>query len=291
MADEPIFERAPGEKTEDNRSGLSIFFGVLFRKFWKLMTVNLMYLVFNIPAIIIAFILSYFLVIFFIPETAGYTSDDIWLLIMYSGFPTAMFFMAVPLITVGPAQAGLAYLMRCYSYERPTFTWSDFKDKMKENLKQGIVVCLINLFLLLFLLLDLYLYPKVSDGGILFSVANGLMIMVFILFLMASLYIYPMMVTYNLRIKDLYKNAVLFALARFVPNLVILVLCFLVILGPTLIFSLTSSGIVLAITYVLYLSLGFTLPGLITGFIVNPVMDKYMGRKEPAGNGNGNPQP
>ena len=150
---------------------------------------------------------------------------------------------------------------------------------MKENMKQGIIVSLINLFILVFLVFDLYLYPKVSDGGALFSIANGLIIMVFVLFVMASLYIYPMMVTYELRIRDLYKNAILFALARFVPNLVILALCFLVIIGPTLIFLLTANGIVLMVTYVFYLFLGFTLPGLIINFLINPVMDKYLNRK------------
>jgi len=279
MADEPIFEGAPGEKIEDNRSRLAIFFGVLYRKFWKLITVNLMFLVFNIPAIIISYFLSVYLVALFIPEAANIPITEFSMLVFDSGFPTAMFFMAIPIITVGPAQAGLTYLLRCYSYERPTFNWSDFKDKMKENMKQGIIVSLINLFILIFLLFDLYLYPKVTDGGVLFSIANGLIIMVFILFVMASLYIYPMMVTYELRIRDLYKNAILFALARFVPNLVILALCFLVIIGPTLIFLLTANGIVLMVTYVFYIALGFTLPGLIINFLINPVMDKYLNRK------------
>ncbi len=280
MADEPIFERLPGEEYQDNRSRLAIFFGVLYRKFWRLITVNLMFMVFNAPAIIFSYFLSVYLVILFIPEAAAIQMDEIRLMVFDSGFPTVMFFMAVPIITVGPAQAGLTYLLRCYSYERPTFTWLDFKDKMKENLKQGIGVSFINLFLLLFLILDLYLYPRVSDGGALFSIANGLIIVMFILFLMASLYIYPMMVTYELRIRDLYKNAVLFALARFVPNLAILFLCLLVIIGPTIILFLTSNGIVLLFTYLLYACFGFTLPGLIINFLVNPVMDKHLNRKE-----------
>ena len=160
-----------------------------------------MFLVFNIPAIIISYFLSVYLVALFIPEAANIPITEFSMLVFDSGFPTAMFFMAIPIITVGPAQAGLTYLLRCYSYERPTFNWSDFKDKMKENMKQGIIVSLINLFILVFLVFDLYLYPKVSDGGALFSIANGLIIMVFVLFVMASLYIYPMMVTYELRIR------------------------------------------------------------------------------------------
>ena len=103
MADEPIFEGAPGEKIEDNRSRLAIFFGVLYRKFWKLITVNLMFLVFNIPAIIISYFLSVYLVALFIPEAANIPITEFSMLVFDSGFPTAMFFMAIPIITVGPA--------------------------------------------------------------------------------------------------------------------------------------------------------------------------------------------
>lgn len=280
MADEPIFERAPDEKNEDNRSRLNIFFGVFFRKFWKLITINLMFLLFNLPAIIISSLISFFMVMMFIPEAPQATPDELFTLMFVSGFPTAMFFMAIPIITVGPAQAGLTYLMRCYAYERPTFNWSDFKDKMKENMKQGILVSLINLFILVFLIVDLYLYPLVSNGSTLFSIFNGLVIVVFLLYMMASLYIYPMMVTYKLRIRDLYKNAILFALARFIPNLAILILCFLVIIAPTILVSLTSSVFILVLTYVIYFTFGFTLPGLIINYLINPVMDKYLNKKE-----------
>jgi len=278
MGEEPIFDKLPGEEYEDNRSGLARFFSVFIGKFWRLITVNLMFMVFNIPAIVVSYFLSVYLVALFIPEANSMSADDFRVLVLDSGFPTAMFFMAVPIITFGPAQAGLTYLLRCYSYERPTFTWSDFKDKMKENFRQGIIASMINLFVIVFLLFDLYLYPRVSDGNMFFTVANGLMVMVFILFMMACLYIYPMMVTYELRIKDLYKNAVIFALARFVPNLGILLLCFLIVIGPTLLFYVTSSGIVLVITYLLYLTLGFTLPGLIINFTVNPYMDRYLNK-------------
>lgn len=278
MAEEPIFENLPGEEYEDNRSRLAIFLGVLGRKFSRLILVNLMFMVFNIPAIILSYYISVYMVALFVPGANTMSMEDFRILVLDSGFPTAMFFMAVPVITFGPAQAGLTYLLRCYSYERPTFTWSDFKDKMKENMRQGIIVSVINISVFIFLLIDLYLYPRVSNGNALFSVANGLMVIVFVLFIMACMYLYPMMVTYELRIRDLYKNAVIFALARFVPNLAVLFLCFLVTVGPTLLFYVAPSGIILVITYLLYITLGFTLPGLIINFMVNPAMDKHLNR-------------
>ena len=134
MADEPIFEGAPGEKIEDNRSRLAIFFGVLYRKFWKLITVNLMFLVFNIPAIIISYFLSVYLVALFIPEAANIPITEFSMLVFDSGFPTAMFFG--DLLSGWSCPGRVDLFARCYSWG--TFQLVDFKDKMKENMKQGI---------------------------------------------------------------------------------------------------------------------------------------------------------
>ena len=66
-SDEIIFDVAPGEQFVDDRSRITIFFQVLGRKFWKLITVNLMYMLFNIPAIIVAVFLGMYMMELFIP--------------------------------------------------------------------------------------------------------------------------------------------------------------------------------------------------------------------------------
>lgn len=282
MSEEKIFDVLPGEEYEEDRSKLNIFFGVLSRKFWKLISINLMFILFNLPAIILCFFLSPYLLGLFLPAAVDTAQNDLLTAILAMGFPIMTFLLSVPVITVGPAQAGLTYLMKCYAYELPTFMWSDFRDKMKENFKQGFIVGLINLFVVLFLIVDLYLYGKLTNGeGFLMPIANGLMIVIFILFLMMSMYLYPMMVGYSLKIKDLYKNALLFAFARFLPNLGVLLLCALITLGPIIITWLTASIVPLAIAYVIYLCFGFTLPGLIINSVINPTIDKFLQPEEP----------
>lgn len=282
MAEEKIFDIAPGEKYEDNRSRFTIFFQVLGRKFWKLININLMFILFNFPSILVSLALSTFMVNFFMPamERIGAEGGALTVLFVVT-FPVMMFLMAVPAVSFGPSQAGMTYLLRCFSYESPTFIWSDFKDKIKENLKQGIIVGLINLLMTVFILFDLYLYSRFnSSSSFLFPIANGLLLVVFLIFLMMNLYIYPMMVTYELKLKDLYKNALLFAFARFLPNLGILVLCFILILAPVILIQFTASVMVLTILYAFYILLGFSLPGYIINFFVNPVIDKYLMPKE-----------
>lgn len=274
--EEKIFDVAPGEKYVDDRSKVTIFFQVLGRKFWKLMSMNLIFVIFNIPSIIISFFLSGYVTNIFTPIIQS--SDDLVAILFVYGFPAMVFLMVVPVITVGPAQAGLTYLLRCFSYELPTFYWSDFKDKMKENLKQGIIVSLINLVAVVLLLIDFFLYDQISSTGANFvlSAANGLLIVVFLLFMMMGMYIYPMMVSYELKLKNLYKNAFLFSIGRFLPNLGVLLINFLLVIGPMAVVMFTGNAIALVIVYIYYILLGFTLPGLIMNFFINPVVDKYL---------------
>ncbi|NLE25740.1 MAG: DUF624 domain-containing protein [Clostridiaceae bacterium] len=274
--EEKVFNVAPEEVYEDNRSRLTIFFQVLGRKFWKLIEFNLFYVVFNIPAIVISYFLSGYL-ISSLPLAIESPADIVVFLFVY-GFPPMMLLMAIPVIAVGPAQAGLTYLLRCFSYEMPTFYWSDFKDKMKENFKQGLIVSLINLAAFIFILLDFNLYGQISknNSSLLFAAANGILILILILFIMMGMYIYPMMVTYELKIKDLYKNAFLFSIGRFLPNIAVLLICVLLIMAPLLIVVFTGSAVALAVVYIYYILLGFTLPGLVINFFINPIIDKYL---------------
>ncbi|MGI6622009.1 MAG: YesL family protein [Acetivibrionales bacterium] len=279
--EEKIFDVAPGEKYVDDRSRMTIFFQVLGRKFWKLISMNLIFLIFNIPSIIISFFLSGYVINVFSPFIEN--ADEMAAVLFVYSFPLLMFLMVIPAITVGPAQAGLTYLLRCFSYELPTFYWSDFKDKMKENLKQGIAVSLINLVAIVLLIIDFYLYGQMTDNGsnFMLSAANGLLIVVFLLFVMMSMYIYPMMVSYELNLKNLYKNAFLFSIGRFLPNLGVLIICFLLVIGPMAVVMFSGNAIVLVIVYIYYLILGFSLPGLVLNFFINPAIDKYL-RPAPA---------
>jgi len=279
--DEKIFDVAPDEKYVDNRSRFTIFFQVFGRKFWKLIGMNLLFIVFNIPSIIISYFLSAFVTDMFMPFIAN--QEDMAIIMMIYGFPFMIFLMVIPAVTVGPAQAGMTYLLRCFSYEQPTFYWSDFIEKMKENLKQGIAVCLINLAITAVMFVDFYLYDQLTAGGanFMFQLANGLLIIAFILFLMMNMYIYPMMVTYELKLRDLYKNAFLFSMGKFLPNLLVLLICFILVMAPMLVVILTGNGTVLFIVYIYYLLLGFALPGLVLNFFINPVIDRYL-RPAPA---------
>ena len=85
------------------------------------------------------------------------------------------------------------------------------------------IVALINTVVTVLVLFDIYFYISYRTENLIITAASVLIIVAFLVFMMMSMYIYPMMVTFNLSIKQLYKNSFLFAIMKFIPNLLILI--------------------------------------------------------------------
>jgi uncharacterized membrane protein YesL len=282
--EEKVFDLSPDEKYVDTRGRIAVFFDVLTGKFWRLIPINFLYILFNIPAILVSIFFSTYIMELFLPGAENATTQDISMRFIMQGLPFALLFMVIPAICIGPAQAGMTYLLRCFSYELPTFTWSDFRDKMRENLKQGFIASILNILIAAFLIIDIYFYSKINLGSEFFTVVSSAIIfLAVVIFLMMNFYIYPMMVVYDLKLKHIYKNAFLFAFAKFLPNLLLMVICYLLVIGPIILVEISRSSLLLSIAYAYYIILGFSLPGLIVNFYVNPVIDKYL---RPAANEN-----
>jgi uncharacterized membrane protein YesL len=166
--------------------------------------------------------------------------------------------LCIPVVTVGPAQAGFTYLLRNYAREEHAFVWWDFKDNALKNMKQSLAICVIDFIATIVMGITINFYSSYMGNGIISAIASGLVILAFIIFLMMHIYIYPMLVTFKLTVKQLYKNAFVFAVIKFLPNLGILLLC------AVLLFS--SIGFYPVIGIILYIFITVSLIGFITNF-------------------------
>ncbi|MDD4188903.1 MAG: DUF624 domain-containing protein [Eubacteriales bacterium] len=264
-------KEGPGiDKDAPPEPRIVVFFRVIGRKFWNLISINLLYFVFNIPAIPAMMAVMMFA---FPAEISGDALLDILI-----RFALGTFLLCVPVIAVGPAQSGLTYILRNYSNEEHAFIWMDFKDAAKKNLKQSLLISAIDFLIVIALCIAVNFYLRFPDGGTIMKIIAGFVIMAFILFMMMHIYIYPMLVTFNLKLKDIYKNALIFAVMKFIPNLGILAVCFL--LSAAVFFLNTVAG------FVFYILIAGSITGLIMNFYSNPVLVKYLSseedKKEPA---------
>lgn len=236
-----------------------VFFQVFSRKFWNLVKLNILFMLFNLPALIAVMLAMGY--IFQNPMFEDAISD----LIMRFIFGSIL--ICIPVITVGPAQAGFTYVLRNYSREEHAFLWWDFKDNAILNFKESIIISIIDLVVVILFGININFYLTNGSNNILTTIASTLLIMAFTIFIMMHMYIYPMLVTFKLSIKQIYKNAFVFALMKFIPNLGLLLLCILLIF---LSFLNTIIGIVL------FPLLTVSTIGLIINSYVYPKLKKYM---------------
>jgi len=235
-----------------------VFFEILLRKFWSLMKINIMFFLFNLPALAV--------VLFISPSVfSGSLHENVSIDLMVK-FILGIILLCVPIITVGPAQAGFTYILRNYAREEHAFIWWDFKDYAKKNFKQSTIVSIVDLLFTLVIFNAFVFYTNYATG-ILAVVGRVIIIVAFVLFMMMHLYIYPMMVTFKLTIKQIYKNALLFSLIKLVPNIGILILIAVICYGSFLIPYLGLFMLPL---------LTLSIIGLLNNFYVFPILKKYM---------------
>lgn len=129
------------------------------------------------------------------------------------------------------------------------------------------IVSIINAFFTVLVILDIYFYLNFNKDNLLMTAATAFIIVAFLIFMMMSMYIYPMMVTFDLTIRQLYKNAFLFAIMKFFPNLLILIVIFLIVF-----FSFYYP----VIGYLMFIFITMGLTSYITNFYVYSKIDKYM---------------
>lgn len=248
------------------KSPFIVFFEILQRKFWNFIKVNLMFLIFNIPATIFGMFILTFLFPNILPDALKDTDTLMSDIMLKFIFLTLM--MCIPMITTGPSQAGFTYILRNYAREEHAFIWSDFVETAKKNMKQSLIISTINTFVTFLMLFSIRAYLIIGSGNIIMMAGSAMMIVLFIIFAIMNMYIYPIMITFDLKIKQIYKNALIFAVVKFLPNLGILLLSvFLIIL------SFYFNPIIGIIIY-LFFTVSFI--GFLTNFYVYPKLKKYM---------------
>jgi uncharacterized membrane protein YesL len=250
----------PGiDKDAPPKARFIVFFEVLGRKFWNLVKMNILYNLFNLPAIIAAFYATHS--IFRVQMI-----EDIWGELMVRLFMSA-FLICIPVIAIGPAQAGYTYILRNYSREEHAFLWWDFKETALKNFKESTIICVLDFFFVLLFGYAINFWVRAEMDSVIPVIASTFLIMAFIVFLMMHLYIYPMLITFKLTVRQIYRNALIFALAKFLPNLGILLLCFLI---------LVATFIYPVIGIILYIFFTVSFIGLITNFYSYPKLKKYI---------------
>ena len=250
------------------------FFDIFFRKFWHFSKTSMLYSITLIPTfIIIAFLMMIVTLKMAEGVATEITSQESAWIILPALFLANLY---TALWGMGPATAGVTYIMRNFSREEHAWLWSDFKDSVKGNFKQAIVVFLIDLVMAVLFYVAIVVYSSMTGF---MSALVGIVYLMIAIYTMMHFYIYPMMVTFDLKLKDLYRNALLFTISKLPSNLfVAAVLVLLHLVLP--IYLIFVGGQYTMILLLVFLMLEIVILQGFSAFLVNfnayPKLKKYM---------------
>ena len=255
-----------------------LFWEMLRVRFSALIRLNLMYVVAWLPTMIVIMIGAMSLLTGLTTED-GQAVENVMELAQSILFSTLV--LLIPCVTItGIVTPGVAYVTRNWSRDEHAFIWSDFKDAVKENWKQGLVLSLVTS------LVPLIVYTCWNFYGSLASTQSAVMIVPQVLVLMlgviwylAVTYMHPLIVSYKLKMKDVLRNGVLLAIARLPMSVGIRLLhCLPMVIGVCLAFFVSPMYCILGL-FAYYLIIGFSLSRFVTASYTNAVFDRFINSK------------
>lgn len=249
----------------DEKSKVQLFFEILGVKFWQLVKLNLIMLVFLIPTIVWSYI-SFIAM----SSSASIQETGMYRLVYFAGLIPCLLIFA-------PSLAGASYVIRNFTQDRHAWPWSDFWQRLKENLKQAVLYMLIYSAFLFLGQLVLHMYNIIGAGSMLIVFAKALFIITYIFVIISIIYVYPMIVTYDLKLKDIIRNSFLLSIGRLFHTVGITLLS----LVPAIIFLLLAfvNSLFLAALALYLILVGIALMMYVQITYTTDTFEKYMSKQ------------
>lgn len=273
------------EKGEDTTPNIRYFFKSIWRKFSKLISINFLLIFQYLP--LLGAILAYF----WVEKTPTFTSLNYPLLYgmaQFSGDPSEFILaisssrqLHIPVISLrviltiaaflllyilwnGIFNVGITYLMREMVRGNSVFLFSDFKYAVKKNFKQGFLLGIFDAILQGVFVFD---FMNMPDSGILYFLIYGIAILYFFM----RFYLYLMLITFDMKISKMFKNALIFTVLGLKRNL--LAVLWIIVMA-----------VLNFLLFLLYMPLGIALPAIYflsfstftTTYAAYPIIKQYM---------------
>ncbi|MBR4703848.1 MAG: hypothetical protein IKO91_08380 [Oscillospiraceae bacterium] len=262
-----LLDNAPVKK------GFFRFFEIYFRKFWRFLTLNLLYFLITLPMLLYVF----YTVNGIFAERLEAMGEGV---ILFSGISfLAVFFdfvprvLNIPLLIIsvllyGPITMGLTYIFRNFAREEHAWT-SDLWSRAWSNARQGLFFGIADI-LVLWLCVNGAFFDLSSSGALwaLSAVRRVLSVLALVIWVFMRHYTYLMAVTVNLSVFRILKNAWLFVVLGFGRN----VLSTLVTLG-CLFLSFFLVPLLTVVTLPLFF---YSFTWFCTIFTCYPIVKKYI---------------
>lgn len=265
----------PDLEVNVNPNPIKAFFEVLKIKIWDLVKINMLFAIFVVPTAIWAGInitvISRALESFANDGTmasAFFEGGIYWMVgIFFAGLIPCLLIMSLAL-------PSLNYITRSYAREFHVWMMEDFLEKIKENWKQSLLYALALGVVIFVMYISTTFYTFESVNTPMFSILRGVMFVLAGLILVSTTFIYPLMVTFELKLKDLVRNSFLLTIAKLPQTLLILLVTAILPIFFIWLSVVWQYGTIALFAY--YVLFGFSFNSFIINAYTNRIFEKII---------------
>lgn len=183
---------------------------------------------------------------------------------------------ALTMFTFGCVNAGTTYVLRNIARGEPVSVWSDFIRAVKNNWKQALPFGVVDFLIISITVLNLAAGVNRGLGGFADAFVFWLSVILCVLFLLMRPYIYLQMVSFDLNIAKILKNSCIFLIVGFKRNAVAL-LGILVVLAVEAFLVLAFRGFLISLAVAAPLLILFAALSYMTVFAAYFKINEVMG--------------
>ena len=250
------------------RTRFELFKTVLSVRKGGMLGLNLLYLLFWIPALFWTFLNLIQLAAEDAP--ALYSLGFTWLTLM------------LPLIALtGPFNMGVSYVMGHWARDEHSFAWMDFRHGVRSNWKSGLIFGIINGLMPLLAFLCLSFYGGMLSRSPMYYLPLAVVLAAYVLWNMCALILPTLLTGYELRFFSALKNSFLMSLASLPASFGALLLTLLmpIVLLAAFLFFPNALGVLSAAALLYYALFGLSMNKLIAASHANALCEKYLNTK------------
>lgn len=239
-------------KNAPKKKGILRFFELFFRKFWKILEVNMLYAVFFIPIVLALYALLYV--------------ESVTVTTLMIAVCTVVF-----ALVIGPATTGMFKILRNYTLEKHAFILTDFKKAFTENFKKSLAMGLVDIVFFFVISAAMYVYPKLAkEYSSLIMILFVICVSMALVAVMMNFYTFLMIASADISFKNVLKNSFVLSLVALKKNLLTLLIVLVIMAAMAVLLHY------LPVFVILLLFLPASVIGFIISFNCYPVIQKYV---------------
>lgn len=193
-----------------------------------------------------------------------------------------MFLVSSCLLCIGPVESGLCQVFRNIYRGQGVEYKNDLKKGIKSNIPQTIGAMIISGAVLAIILYGISFYLKIE--GNVGTIGSTILLILLFVFVLIQNMVYQLIVSIDLPLLKIYKDALLFFLLKFGKSLIMIIIMIIVLLIVPYILLLSSTFITLTLLLLLYL---FVISGLLQfmfSYFTSDYINAYIVKKQAENN-------